>query len=728
MNDSERTFVGPEDLPPTEQLHPSGSDLHRSSPDEFLACLEADDGAVHAALVAARPAIRALATRAAETLSQGGRLITVGAGTSGRLAALDAAEWEPTFGVPRARLLTIVAGGRAALESAVEGAEDDGPAGRAALVEVGLQTRDLVVGITASGGARFVNEALDEARAQGAARALITCNEAAAAGPGADAQLLRVVLRTGPEILAGSTRLKAAIATHLVLQRVSTLCAQMSGWIHAGRMVEMRPTNRKLRARAARIVAELGQVPAAQATALLAAAGDDLKVAIVSGRLGIALPEARRRLEEVGRRLDRLPQWAPPSADAQAPEPVRSRSRGAPVPVSPMPVSPLAHFRRPGVPWRAHWLGLMSGTSCDGIDVARVALEETAAGTVRMHECTGFTRPFPDDVARQLRACLVRDDPVSQAARWDRWLGDLFAEAALEGVQTLGRVDLVALSGHTFSHLPEAVPPTTLQLGNPAVVAERLGLPVVAGFRATDVARGGEGAPLVPAADRILFADPHHEVWVLNLGGIANLTRLPAGGGNPRAADCGPSNLLLDACVRQATDGAEPWDQDGVRAAAGCVHEDRLAAWLHHPFFLQGRRSTGRESFGESWLIDHASELRGLSLSDTLATLVHWIACSVERCAVRLGAAGPPARLLVGGGGAHNRALMAALGARLRCVPQVLARDRHGVDADLREAAAFAILGHEFWMGRAGSFPETTGCRFAGVLGSLWWPTRVTCP
>jgi N-acetylmuramic acid 6-phosphate etherase len=222
----------------------------------------------------ALPALARLAARAAGALEAGGRLVYAGAGTSGRLAALDAAECPPTFGTDPRQVVALVAGGARALRRAVEGAEDDAPAARTAVRRARVRERDLVVGVSASGTTPWVRAALEEARRRGAATALVTCNPAARGAP------LRVVLRTGPELIAGSTRMKAGTATKMALTLLSTAAMLRLGRVRGGRMVDLVATNEKLRRRAVRIVAELARASPARARAALAGAGWSVRAAV----------------------------------------------------------------------------------------------------------------------------------------------------------------------------------------------------------------------------------------------------------------------------------------------------------------------------------------------------------------------------------------------------------------------------------------------------------------
>ncbi|MEM7167759.1 MAG: anhydro-N-acetylmuramic acid kinase [Planctomycetota bacterium] len=370
------------------------------------------------------------------------------------------------------------------------------------------------------------------------------------------------------------------------------------------------------------------------------------------------------------------------------------------------------------------WLGLMSGTSCDGIDAACVRLTETgdAVVPVRVTTVVGETLPFPSDVGERLRTAA--DGSLADAARWDRVLGESFAAAALHATEQWGRPDGIAVSGHTFAHLPQGAASTTLQLGNAAIVAAQTAVPVVSGFRTADVAAGGEGAPLVPAGDRVLFAHLGARVAVVNVGGISNVTVIDGPSNPPRAADCGPGNLVLNEIARRF-DVPEGFDRDGVLAAQGTADRALVARWLQHSYFAGSTRSTGREQFGEAWVAEWWGALNDLGKVDALATAVAWVAAAIRGSVESLVATMAPAALdlcLIGGGGAHHEALVDALAAELSIEVAKLDAAKHGVAADFREAAAFAILGHERCAGRAGSFPTTTGCRVPTALGSVWLP------
>ena len=236
----------------------------------------------------------------ADALGAGGRLVYAGAGTSGRLGVLDAAECPPTFGVPSARVVGVIAGGRRALWRAVEGAEDRGSDARRALRRLRVGPGDVVCGICASGVTPFALAALEEGRRRGARTIVVTCAPSAALRTLAD---VVVAPRPGPEVLAGSTRMKAGLATKMVLHTLTTGAMVRLGKVYGNLMVDLRPSSRKLRARALRIIGELTGLPPASASALARRAGGRPNVALVMHRLGLDAAGARRRLVAHGDNL-----------------------------------------------------------------------------------------------------------------------------------------------------------------------------------------------------------------------------------------------------------------------------------------------------------------------------------------------------------------------------------------------------------------------------------------
>lgn len=280
-------------LPPSERQHPRSDDLDLVSTEEVVRRLHEED---EAAVRAVRPTLAEVARVArsvADALRAGGRLLYVGAGTSGRLGVLDASECPPTFGASPSQVQAVIAGGRRAMTRAVEGAEDDAEAGATSVSRLRVGPRDVVCGISASARTPFVLGALDEARRRGARTVLVCCNP-----PGPKAKADHVLLaETGPELVAGSTRLKAGTATKLILNALTTTAFVTLGKVYRGRMVDVRPTNEKLRARAARMVAELTDLTPAAAQRLLEQAGHEVKVALAMHFTGLSAKDAKRRLK-----------------------------------------------------------------------------------------------------------------------------------------------------------------------------------------------------------------------------------------------------------------------------------------------------------------------------------------------------------------------------------------------------------------------------------------------
>jgi N-acetylmuramic acid 6-phosphate etherase len=293
--------VGPRSrtLPPTERTHPASLDLDRLSAGEIVQRLHAEDEAAVRALAGVLPQIARAAEAARDALAAAGRIIYVGAGTSGRLGALDAAECPPTFGSRAEQVIALIAGGPRALRRAVEGAEDDAGEGSRQIRRAGVGPNDLVVGISASASTPYVLGALRQARAAGARTVLVSCNAPAADRRAAD---LVIAPATGPELVAGSTRLKAGTATKLVLNAISTVAFVLLGKVYRGRMVDLRPTNQKLRARALRIVTELTELPEREARTLLVRARGSPKLAVAMHLTGLAPSGAARALAARGLR------------------------------------------------------------------------------------------------------------------------------------------------------------------------------------------------------------------------------------------------------------------------------------------------------------------------------------------------------------------------------------------------------------------------------------------
>lgn len=360
------------------------------------------------------------------------------------------------------------------------------------------------------------------------------------------------------------------------------------------------------------------------------------------------------------------------------------------------------------------YLGLISGTSVDGIDAVLASFESAP----RLH--AALTHPYPDDLRERLLELAQGDGATTldEIGALDARIAECFAQAALAVLEraNLSSKDVRALGSHgqTLRHRPNATPRFTMQLGDPSLIAERTGITTVADFRRADFAAGGHGAPLLPIFHAALFARPGEARGVLNLGGISNLTVLHADG-SVTGFDIGPANGLLDAwCALQT--GA-PFDRDGAFAASGQADRALLTRLLDDDYFRAAPpKSTGREQFHLDWLRARlGSDSR--KPEDVQATLVELTARSV---ADAVHACAADAReVLVCGGGTHNPTLMRALQSAL--APLVVrSTAERGVDPDYVEATAFAWLARERLAGRPGNLPGVTGARGLRLLGGVF--------
>jgi anhydro-N-acetylmuramic acid kinase len=358
---------------------------------------------------------------------------------------------------------------------------------------------------------------------------------------------------------------------------------------------------------------------------------------------------------------------------------------------------------------------MISGTSHDGIDAAIVDFSldgEVLRGTVVHAATTPYAQGLRDQLTRSLPPAELRFADVCEL---DTRIGQAFAEAAADAIALGGPVDLVCSHGQTVYHWVDAGHVLgTLQLGQPAWIAERTGVPVIADVRIRDITAGGQGAPLVSHMDTLLLADLPGHPAALNLGGISNMTVL-RGPGAPLAYDIGPANALIDAAVHQATGGRLHYDAEGRIAAAGRVDAGLLADLLAEPYYaLPAPRTTGKELFNAAYLDAALTGHPGLSHEDVVATLTALTAETVAR-AVR---AHGIDTLVCSGGGCANPALMAMLRERLPGVAVRLTTE-FGAPADTKEAIAFALIGWHTAHGLPAVVPSCTGARAARILGAI---------
>jgi anhydro-N-acetylmuramic acid kinase len=345
--------------------------------------------------------------------------------------------------------------------------------------------------------------------------------------------------------------------------------------------------------------------------------------------------------------------------------------------------------------------GLISGTSVDGIDVAVVDIDES------IKIVASKTIPYPAEV----RDAILSVSDAANISRLNFLLGELFAEALQKTGVSLKTIELIGSHGQTIFHEGRPVEflgrkiASTMQIGEAAVIAERTGIETIADFRPSDMAAGGKGAPLAPFLDYQLFKHPERARIALNIGGIANITVIPA---NARpedviAFDTGPGNMVIDALC-------PPFDRDGEGARAGRVNGGLLARLLYNDQHLRlpPPKSCGREQYGAEFIRNS-----GIDLATATEFTVRTIAAAVGQYA-------ETADLIVSGGGAHNRYMMERLRAVLK--PRITTSAEFGIDVDAKEAILFAVLAYQTYHRRPGNIPSATGARRPAILGKVSQP------
>lgn len=373
-------------------------------------------------------------------------------------------------------------------------------------------------------------------------------------------------------------------------------------------------------------------------------------------------------------------------------------------------------------------IGMISGTSLDGIDVAICRIDGHAqAAAIELIGCD--TVPYPDAVRSGLLA-LYEDqrNAVARLCAMNVVVGQCFADAADRVITRTGidprAIKVIGSHGQTVWHQPEAEPgnplivPSTLQIGEPSVIVARIGAPVIGDFRVADMAVGGQGAPLATYLDWAIFADASKRRCVQNIGGIGNVTWLPAGGAveGVIAFDTGPGNMVIDALVTRLTDGRQTFDMDGAIGLQGSVDGELLATLLADPYLDQPPpKTTGREYYGSAMVekIVSGRELSADVIATAAAFTAHSIADAYRRWLPEL-----PDEVFVNGGGARNPLLMRMLADALDGIP-VRATDELGVNADAKEAIAFALMAHDALAGYPTNIPGATGASRAVSLGKL---------
>jgi anhydro-N-acetylmuramic acid kinase len=360
------------------------------------------------------------------------------------------------------------------------------------------------------------------------------------------------------------------------------------------------------------------------------------------------------------------------------------------------------------------FIGALSGTSVDGIDVALVRFAP------RPLILAARTQPLTPDLQAKLRT-ITDQTPLGQAAELDVRIARCFADAILallsDSEVQASQVRAIGSHGQTIWHAPAGPVPYTIQIGDPNVIAQSTGITTVADFRRRDIAAGGQGAPLVPAFHRDVFRSDAETRCILNLGGIANVTVLPRDASAPVSGfDTGPANTLLDAWVRKHL--GKSYDDGGSWAASGTAHIPLLDRLLADPYFRQPTpKSTGPEHFNLRWLQSHLEQLPSISAADVQATLLELTAQSVATAIEA--SASDAAAVYVCGGGAHNLQLLRRL-EHILAPRRVVSTDELGLDPDYVEAAAFAWLARRTLRGEAGNLPAVTGAREPVILGGIF--------
>lgn len=370
-------------------------------------------------------------------------------------------------------------------------------------------------------------------------------------------------------------------------------------------------------------------------------------------------------------------------------------------------------------------LGMMSGTSTDGIDAVLVRFWEADDAPRPQFEILKHASfSFDPAQRREILDCVRADTgTVDRICALNFDLGETYANAALETIAQAAlepsQVNIIANHGQTVWHIPHH---STLQIGSPAVIAERTGITTISNFRSRDIAAGGHGAPMVAFVDQLLFTDLKLNRGLQNIGGIANVTYLPAA--HPEmsfAFDSGPGNVLIDDAVRRATNGAQEYDANGVIAARGRVNEILLRQLLAHPFLAERPpKTTGREIFGTPFgeTVWNDAQAQKISADDLIATLTMFTAQTIAD-GYKNFLPTLPDEIIASGGGAKNETLLKMLQDKVGTGVRVRRIEDFGIPSDAKEALAFALLAYETWHGRTSNLPAATGAHHPVIQGDI---------
>ncbi len=365
--------------------------------------------------------------------------------------------------------------------------------------------------------------------------------------------------------------------------------------------------------------------------------------------------------------------------------------------------------------------GIMSGTSLDGIDVAIIDIACTKVTTVAHASVS-----YPAAVRGRLLAISNADCHIAELSQLNFKLGELYAKAVAHICRRhsipLDSIELIGSHGQTIYHKGRGASPNTLQIGEASVIAERLGIPVVSDFRTRDIAAGGQGAPLVPLVDHMLFRSATKNRVALNIGGIANITILPKNAAPEQvvAFDTGPGNMVIDQLVFEFTKGKEAYDKNGAIAAESYLNRALLNKLLKDPYYsAPPPKTAGREQYGREFVAKLCAT--GLPIPDLISTATVLTAAAIATGIEKF--APDTTEVIASGGGVHNRQLMVQIEAFLPTC-RVTTSAEFGVDPDAKEAIAFAVLAHRTWRRQPGNLPSATGATHPVVLGKVTYGTK----
>lgn len=374
-------------------------------------------------------------------------------------------------------------------------------------------------------------------------------------------------------------------------------------------------------------------------------------------------------------------------------------------------------------------VGLMSGTSLDGIDAVLCEVDGYALET-KIKQIAFHSEPMPINIKEKIKKCCSNDATTEMICSLNFELGELFAEAAKNvckkaNIKT-NRLSFISSHGQTLFHIPKKngeYIPSTLQIGESAVIAQRCGCPVVANFRTKDMAVGGEGAPLVPYSEFLLYREETYGVALQNIGGIGNVTILPKNGSidDVIAFDTGPGNMMIDEamqCLYQ-----KPYDDNGKIAKKGKIIEQLKIELMNHPYLQQcPPKTTGREMFGEYFTKDLLQQYAKNPKEDIIATLTWFTAYSIaENYRLFVFPTYDIQEIILGGGGAYNSTLRDMLQEELPN-QRILIQEDKGFSSDAKEAIAFVILGNETMHRQFSNVPSATGANQKVILGNITFP------